>query len=294
MVSAFDGRINNDQEELKDTAKQPRPPSDTAMTSDLPADKSRGVKDDVEKADEADELDGVYGDSRPRTPIVTGPIIELRGREVIFAIGVFFLFAIVVGLIVVLASHKVTENAAKSVTNASVNGTNRDGGGATGVGPLAPVNCENQKGNRSGEPVEGKKKDDSNGTGSQCTGGDFSADWVVTAANLIQNMNRSANPCDDFWEYSCGGWLDRVEIPQGVESIGVDSFLDARIRRDIRTILESDVKRNSPKSAERKFKDLFRTCMDVDAIENLGSRPILDIVNQFGGWAFLRKCTLLR
>ena len=47
-------------------------------------------------------------DDRPRTPIVTGPIIELRGREVLFAISVFFLTAIVVGLIVVLASNKVT------------------------------------------------------------------------------------------------------------------------------------------------------------------------------------------
>lgn len=284
MVSAFDGRIN-DQEELKDTGKS-RP--SIAMTSDLPADKLR-AKEDVEKADEADELDGVYGDSRPRTPIVTGPIIELRGREVIFAIGVFFLFAIVVGLIVVLASHKVTENAAKLTANASANTTDKEG--VTVAVPPASVTCENLKGseesNRS-EAVNGKKKDDSNATGSQCTG-DFSADWVVTAANLIQNMNRSANPCEDFWEYSCGGWIDRVEIPQGAESIGVDSFLDARIRNDIRTILESDVKRNSARSAERKFKDLFKTCMNVDAIENLGSKPILDIVDHFGGWAFLRK-----
>jgi len=46
-------------------------------------------------------------DERARTPIVTGPIIELRGRDVVFAISVFFLSAIVVGLIVVLASNKV-------------------------------------------------------------------------------------------------------------------------------------------------------------------------------------------
>ena len=52
--------------------------------------------------DEEDDLD-----DRPRTPIITGPIIELRGREVLFAISVFFLTAIVVGLIVVLASDKV-------------------------------------------------------------------------------------------------------------------------------------------------------------------------------------------
>ena len=57
----------------------------------------------VVKNDYVDDDD----DDRPRTPIVTGPVIELRGREVLFAISVFFLTAIVVGLIVVLASNKV-------------------------------------------------------------------------------------------------------------------------------------------------------------------------------------------
>jgi len=56
----------------------------------------------VKSVDDDDDVD-----DRPRTPIVTGPIIELRGREVLFAISVFFLTAIVVGLIVVLASNKV-------------------------------------------------------------------------------------------------------------------------------------------------------------------------------------------
>jgi len=59
----------------------------------------------VVKNVDVDDDDDV--DDRPRTPIITGPIIELRGREVLFAISVFFLTAIVVGLIVVLASNKV-------------------------------------------------------------------------------------------------------------------------------------------------------------------------------------------
>jgi hypothetical protein len=61
------------------------------------------------KSDESDKNSICMDeDERARTPVITGPVIELRGREVVFAICVFFLTAIVVGLIVVLASNKVT------------------------------------------------------------------------------------------------------------------------------------------------------------------------------------------
>lgn len=57
--------------------------------------------------DNESDKDTISEDDRSRTPVITGPVIELRGREVVFAICVFFLSAIVVGLIVVLASNKV-------------------------------------------------------------------------------------------------------------------------------------------------------------------------------------------
>ena len=35
------------------------------------------------------------------------------------------------------------------------------------------------------------------------------------AAEIIQAMDLTADPCDDFFRFSCGGWMDNNAIPEG-------------------------------------------------------------------------------
>ena len=35
------------------------------------------------------------------------------------------------------------------------------------------------------------------------------------AANIIENMDITADPCDDFYRFACGGWMDNNVIPDG-------------------------------------------------------------------------------
>jgi len=210
-----------------------------------------GATSKKDLADEEEEEEGQEQcQDRPRTPIVTGPIIELRGREVIFAITVFFLVAIVVGLIVVLASGKV-----KELDEASSNPS-------------------------SSKCSQCRKKAEKICNTSLC---------IQISAAMMENMDVGANACDDFWQYSCGGWLARTEIPPSMDAWGVDNEADRKIRIRVRRILESAVTRNGTGSAERKFKTFFRKCMDTRSVESAGVQPFIKIVNSFGGWAILRK-----
>lgn len=37
---------------------------------------------------------------------------------------------------------------------------------------------------------------------------------IHKAARLLQNMDMSVKPCDNFYQYACGGWLERHVIPE--------------------------------------------------------------------------------
>jgi predicted metalloendopeptidase len=41
----------------------------------------------------------------------------------------------------------------------------------------------------------------------------------------IENMDRSVDPRKDFYRYASGGWLQRVERPERLASIGVFNFM---------------------------------------------------------------------
>lgn len=36
----------------------------------------------------------------------------------------------------------------------------------------------------------------------------------VSASRLIENMDSTADPCQDFYQYACGGWLKKNIIPE--------------------------------------------------------------------------------
>ena len=82
-------------------------------------------------------------------------------------------------------------------------------------------------------------------------------------------MDRSASPCDDFYQFACGGWMKSTPIPDD-EASWVRSFSVIHLDNEkaLRAILERDGQGDTDGDAYgRQLGDLWTSCMDEDAIE---------------------------
>src|SRR5437660_29849 len=88
-------------------------------------------------------------------------------------------------------------------------------------------------------------------------------------------MDKSADPCADFYQYSCGGWLKQNPVPGDQSSYGRDTELAERNRLILRNILEkASVIRADRSPEEQKIGDFYSSCMDEAAIERKGIAPL--------------------
>lgn len=104
----------------------------------------------------------------------------------------------------------------------------------------------------------------------------------ILASGIEQsNIDKTVRPQDNFYRYINGGWMKKNQIPDDKTAIG--SFYDLRDKADddVKAIIEELASNEhlTMGSDEQKVADLFRSYMDIDARNLLGTTPIENIFN---------------
>jgi putative endopeptidase len=93
-----------------------------------------------------------------------------------------------------------------------------------------------------------------------------------------KNMDLSARPGDDFFQYANGAWIDKLEIPGDKTSYASFDIVRENTDEAIHHLLEATAKiTTSPKgSIEQKVSDFYATGMDIKQVEAQGTTPLKD------------------
>lgn len=97
----------------------------------------------------------------------------------------------------------------------------------------------------------------------------------------ITSLDRKADPCGNFYQFACGGWMAANPIPADVSRWGRFDALQEQNRNVLKTILETAAKESSSRSArEQKIGDFYASCMDEPQLERKSMDTLQRDVNR--------------
>ena len=91
----------------------------------------------------------------------------------------------------------------------------------------------------------------------------------------LDTIDKTADPCVDFYQYACGNWIKNTEIPADQPEWVSFIELDERNKDVEREILEKAAVESPSRSAiEQKIGDYYSACLDEKAADAKGLDPV--------------------
>ena len=91
----------------------------------------------------------------------------------------------------------------------------------------------------------------------------------------LTRMDKTVQPCTDFFQFANGTWLKNTEIPASESRWGTFNILGGNNDAILKDILETAAKTKSAAGTDSQLiGDFYSACMDEAAIEKAGAKPL--------------------
>lgn len=106
---------------------------------------------------------------------------------------------------------------------------------------------------------------------------------VRAAAQILNNMDNQTKPCEDFYQFACGRWIETQLIPDEKASLSVFSQNTADLNVKLRALIERAPSDDDPPIVGH-MRNMYASCMNLTDIEARGDEPLLEVLRDLGGW----------
>jgi neprilysin len=110
---------------------------------------------------------------------------------------------------------------------------------------------------------------------------------IKAAHSMLENMNQSADPCEDFNQFACGNFIRTQRIPDDSTNYGSFTILRNTLSNAVSELLEEPISSKDIKSTSNA-KILYQSCIDETQVELTGEANFLNFIqSEFGDWPAL-------
>jgi predicted metalloendopeptidase len=62
---------------------------------------------------------------------------------------------------------------------------------------------------------------------------------IQTAADLLDKLDQTVNPCEDFYQFACGGYVEKTVIPDDRTRTSMFSAVGDKLNEQVRNYVSS-------------------------------------------------------